>query len=205
MPGTVEAPPAEGKPAEDTTTPPEKVAKTFTQEELDAIVEARLKRAIPADYESLKTLKAERDAAEEASKTELQKEKDARAAAEAKGAEALSNANRRLIRAAIIEQAASQGAVDADTVAALLAGTEDITVNEAGDVQGAKKAVADLLKAKPFLGKTAPGSSGSGEFGGNDPKDKAGKIIELEQKAATAATAQERAALYAEARLLKMS
>lgn len=212
MPGTNEAPAddatgtAAGTAGSEAPQSGTKPPKTFTQEELDAIVEARLKRAVPVDYAELQALKVERDAAAEASKTELQKEKDARAAAEAKGQQAIANANQRLVRAAIIEQAASQGAVDADTVAALLAGSEDITVTDGGDVAGAKKAVADLLKDKPFLVKAStPGASG-GEFGGTDPKDKGTKILELEQKANDPKlTAQERQAHYAEARALKLT
>lgn len=55
---------------------PEK--KTFTQEELDAIIGDRLSRekAKYADYESLKEKAAKFDAAEEANKTELQKAQD---------------------------------------------------------------------------------------------------------------------------------
>jgi hypothetical protein len=193
---------AGGEAAQSGTKPP----KTFTQEELDAIVEARLRRAVPADYEELKKLKAERDAAAEAEKSELQKEKDARIAAEAKANDALARANRTLVHAAILAEAAAAESVDPSTVAQLLAGSDDITVADDGTVKGAKKAVADLLKEKPFLAKgTTPGASG-GEFGGNDPKDKAQKIAELERKAADPTiTSAQRKALYEEKRALQLA
>lgn len=53
----------------------EETTKTFSQEQLDAIVSDRLarERAKYQDYEDLKTKAAEYDKAQEASKTELQK------------------------------------------------------------------------------------------------------------------------------------
>lgn len=62
---------AETKPAEEAAE-----AKTFTQEEVDKIVErriARVKATPPSDYEELKAKAAKYDEAEEASKSELQK------------------------------------------------------------------------------------------------------------------------------------
>lgn len=208
MPGTTETPPVDGQ----TGTPPATAGaatgsapagKTFTQEELDAILEARLKRAIPADYEDLKRLKAERDAAAEKDKTDLQKAQEAAAAADEKANKALANANARLRRAAILEGAAAAGAVDADVVVALLASNEDITVDDDGNVKGVKAAITELLKNKPFLAKAATPGANGGEFRGNDPKDRAAKIADLEAKAARETNSRERSRLYAEARALK--
>lgn len=58
-----------------TATQPETEPKTFTQEEMDAIIGERLKRerAKYVDYESLKEKADKFDAFEEANKTELQK------------------------------------------------------------------------------------------------------------------------------------
>ena len=50
--------------------------KTFTQEEVDALIKKRLARAksdVPADYEELKSKAQKFDELEEANKTELQK------------------------------------------------------------------------------------------------------------------------------------
>ena len=54
--------------------------KTFTQEEVNAIVEkrlARVKSEPPADYEELKAKAAKYDEAQEAAKSELQKATEA--------------------------------------------------------------------------------------------------------------------------------
>ena len=62
----------------DVTTPSEEPEKTFTQSELNAIIGDRLaqERKKYADYEELKGKAEKYDAAEEASKTELQKEQE---------------------------------------------------------------------------------------------------------------------------------
>ncbi len=155
--------------------------RTFTQEDVDRIIAERLRRATPPDYDDLKAKAAEYDKAKEAEKTELEKAQAARERAEAKAKEAEARANATLIRAAIMTEAAAQGAVDPDVVIALLAGDASITV-EGDAVKGAKEAVKALLKDKPYLVKAAtPGRSG-GEFGGNDGKTLEEKIREAEAK-----------------------
>lgn len=66
----------------DVTTPSEEPERTFTQSELNAILGDRLaqERKKYADYEELKGKAEKYDAAEEASKTELQKEQEKNAA-----------------------------------------------------------------------------------------------------------------------------
>lgn len=182
-----------------------KPPKTFTQDELDAILEARLKRAVPADYEELKALKAANDAKAEAEKTELQAAKDEAAAAKALGQAATAKAHTALRKAAIISEATSQNAVDTDAVVALLASNQDVTVDADGNVTGAKAAVKALLTDKPFLAKAGtPGASG-GEFRGTDPKTIKDKIADLERQAAdTKLSAAERSMKLREARELKL-
>lgn len=160
---------------------PPKPGKTFTQEELDAILEARLKRAVPSDYEDLKKLAERVKAQEDQEKTDLQKALEAQALAEKKAGEALSKANATLRRAAIIAEASAQNAADTDVVIALLAGSDDITVTDDGEVKGVKAAVAKLLKEKPFLAKATAGATG-GEFGGVNPATLDEKIREAESK-----------------------
>lgn len=164
-------PPADGQqgnPPQDggAGTPPAKPEKTFTQAELDAIIEQRLKRAVPADYEELKALAAKAKEKEDQEKTDLQKATEAQALAEKRAREAVETANARLRRAAIIEEATAQNAADNEVVIALLASDPDITVEDDGSVKGVKKAVADLLKAKPFLAKGQGGTASGGQFGG---------------------------------------
>ncbi len=197
MPGTM-TPPADGTtgdggtssastplagvtPPQGGTTPPagSTDAKTFTQAELDAIIATRLAREKP-DPEVLRKA-AEFDKLEAANQTELERATKAREAAEQKAKDANARADRILIRAAIMAEAASQNAADTDTVVALLNGSDAVTI-DGEDVKGAKEAVAKLLKDKPFLVKVrAPGASG-GEFGGNDQTTLDEKIREAEGK-----------------------
>lgn len=85
---------------------PETEPKTFTQEEMNAIVADRLgrERAKYADYDSLKEKAEKYDAAEEASKTELQKTAE-KAAALQKQLDALTKANNiRTVREKVAEE-----------------------------------------------------------------------------------------------------
>jgi hypothetical protein len=187
-------PPKDGPGSGTPPTPPEPPKKLeFTQEEFDRIIADRVTRAKPKDYDDLLKLKAEREAAAEKEKTDLQKEKDARLAAEAQGTERVSKADAKLRRAAIMLEAAAQNAADTDIVLALLAGNDTITVDDDGEVLGVKEAVKKLLKDKPVLVKGSGGSSTGGEFGGNDPATLAEQITSLERQGK-----------YKEARELKM-
>jgi hypothetical protein len=167
------------------TTPP----KTFTQEEMDAIIGARLAREKPDPEVARKA--AEYDKLQEGQKTELQKAQDRADKAEAKAKDAEAKADQTLVRAAIIEQATVQKAADSQIVVALLAGDPTITVED-GEVKGVKEAVAKLLKSKPILAGTAGAASG-GQFGGNDQRTIDERIAEAE-----------RAGKFGEARDLKI-
>ena len=124
--------PTQGAPAENAETTSE---RTFTQAELDSIVKERLKRDREkyADYDALKAKAEKYDAAEEASKSELQKAVER---AEALKAE-LDGIKAEQARQALIAQVAKDSGVDAELLAAMRGSTEDEI-----------KAHADLLKAK---------------------------------------------------------
>lgn len=168
-------------PAAGAATPPE---KTFTQAEVDRLIEERALRETRSkfgDYDEVKRKAEEFDKLEAANQTELEKAnaKAEKAAQAAK--EAAERADRILVKAAIMAEASSQNAADTDTVLALLAGSPDIVI-EGDEVKGAKAAVAKLLKDKPFLVKgKVPGASG-GEFGGNDQATLAERIKDAESK-----------------------
>lgn len=195
-----------GKPPEGTPPNPPEAPKTITltQDELDRMMADRARRAIPADYEELKALKAAKDEAAEAEKTELEKEKDARKEAERNAKSREAKANAKLIRAEILSEATAQNASDTDIVIALLTGNADITVDDEGNVSGAQEAVTKLLKDKPILSRGKAPASGA-EFGGNDPKTIIAKIADLEQKANDPKlTMSERQMAAREARALKL-
>lgn len=102
---------------------------------------------------------------EDAEKTELERATSRAEEAEKARDEAVSRANATLIRAAVVAEAAKQGAVDPDVVVALLE-SDAVAITEDGEVEGVQQAVTGLLEAKPFLlgdqGKPPAGPSGGG-------------------------------------------
>lgn len=152
----------------DTTTPASGEGKTFTEEQVQAMIEGRLAQwkrnnpAKPDDYADLQaqakelaTLKAS-----QLSETErLQAERDAAKAeaeaARAEAAAATSAAAEEKIRAAILGQAALAKAIDPTDVLAgiLLDATKKntVTIGDDGQVTGAKEAVEAYVSAKPHL------------------------------------------------------
>lgn len=171
--------PEEGAAATPKPETPEPKKLDLTQEQLDAIIADRIKRAQPKDYEDLKAKAARLDEIEEAKKTDEQKAKDAAAEADRKAAERIAVADARLRTAAILTEAAKQNAANPATVAKLLATEESIEVKDDGTVAGVEAAVKALLKDEPYLAKPTNGASG-GEFGGADPKPLAARIAEAE-------------------------
>lgn len=158
-------------------TPP--AGRTFTQEQLDAIVQDRVARAKPADYDDLKQKAGEYDKLKEGEKTDLQKAQEAAAQAIRERDEALAGRNVATRAAAIQVEALRQGA-DEELVALALASDTSIEVKD-GKVVGVKEAVEKLLERKPNL-KVGAGRQSGGEFGGNDRKTVAEQIAALEQK-----------------------
>lgn len=144
-----------------------------SQEEFDRMVQSRIDRAIrsarqglPSDDELAEIRrKAEaHDAAEAANLSELERERNRAEAAEAAAQAASERAERLARRSAIIAEASKANAVDPDVVAELLAGTDAVTIDDAGQVTGADTAVKTLLEDKPFL-VAANGTSGRVDLG----------------------------------------
>ena len=119
---------------EQTATEPE---RTFTQSELDAIVGDRLKRerARYADYEDLKTKAAAFDAAEEASKSEMQKALEK--------AEALQAELDSIKQANAERELKDRIAAETGVPAALLRGSDE------ADMRGQAEAIKAYAKASP--------------------------------------------------------
>lgn len=169
MPDPVDPPaPAPTPPAP---TPPAPVVdpdRTFSQAELDKIVQERLARAKaepPADYADLQAKAAKLAEIEAANQSELEKANARADAAEQKAAEASDRASKSARRSAIVSAATAAGAVDADAVFALL-GNDAVTVGDDGQVTGAVEAVTALLESKPYLvGKKPTGGVDGGPRG----------------------------------------
>lgn len=123
---------------------PAQAGKTFTQAELDAVLNERLKRERDkyADYNTLKDAASKWAKHEEDKKSAEQKQADALAQAMKERDEAMQRAQGMLIRAAFLAEAAKAGAAHPEDVYAL-ADRAGITLDEAGNVQG----VADAVKA----------------------------------------------------------
>lgn len=138
------------------------------QAELDRIVQERLtraekavsKKALEARAKELgfntvdemeAALKAHKET-QEKSKTDLEKEKEARTKAEATAKTAQERANKALLKAAFFVKAKEAGAVNADDAFAL-ANLSEVTVSEEGVVDDKllDEAVKKLAKAKPYL------------------------------------------------------
>ncbi len=139
----------------DTTTAGD-AGKTFTQAELDAIIEKRLARA---KKDADKALEDER---KKAQMTEAERLKAAKDEAEAKAEKALATANEVLVRAEVKSIAADMGLVDGDAAYALI--DRDSVELKDGKVKGVKEALEALVKEKPWIkkGETKGGSVGAG-------------------------------------------
>jgi len=138
----------------DTTTAGD-AGKTFTQAELDAIIEKRLARA---KKDADKALEDER---KKAQMTEAERLKAAKDEAEAKAEKALATANEVLVRAEVKSIAADMGLVDGDAAYALI--DRDSVELKDGKVKGVKEALEALVKEKPWIKKgEAKGSVGAG-------------------------------------------
>jgi hypothetical protein len=136
-----------------------------SQEEFDRMVQTRIKRVENkyADYKDLKTKASKFDELDAASKSELEKEREARTAAEAKAQAAEERAKSVALRSAVISEATKQGAVDPDAVLKLI-DTGELEMDDNGNISGLSGAVTALLEAKKYLkGKQFTGSADGGK------------------------------------------
>jgi len=131
--------------------------KTFSQAEVDRIVQervARVKTAPPDDYNDLKTKAAEFDKLQESQKSELEKATARAEKAETDRQKALDTANARLIQAEVLAAATAQKALKPEHMHKLI-DTGQVTVGDDGQVTGASEAVKAFLDANPeYVGTT---------------------------------------------------
>lgn len=139
---------AEGAGGESNYTPP------ATQADLDRIIQDRLKRAKPADYDDLKSKAAEYDKYKESSKTEQQKAIDA---ARAEGAQEVTGKfTTRIVNADIRATAATLGFSDPQDAIALFGDISKVEINDDGpDAKAIKARLDEIAKDKPYLLKSS--------------------------------------------------
>lgn len=144
----------------------DKGGRTFTQDELDAIVKDRVKRERKSWEQKIKEEK-EKAAMSEAERLKAEKEE-----AEKNATAAIERANQRLIRSEVIAQAAKLNIVDPDAAYALMS-KEDVKVEDDDTVTGVKESLEALIKAKPYLVSTTS-SKKTGDDQGDDKGSKGG-------------------------------
>jgi hypothetical protein len=129
----------------------EGAASTFTQTDVDRIVQERLGRqkAQFKDYDDLKAKAAEFDKIAESQKSELQKAQERAEAAEAKAAEVEARAKNLLTDAAITAAATGKLADPTDALAMLDRGS--IEYGEDGSPTNIGSLVEALVESKPHL------------------------------------------------------
>lgn len=140
-------------------------AKTFTQEQLDAILADRLTRERQkfADYDELKSAAAKWQEAQDAQKSEADKLKDDLAKAQSDRDQALKRAQETLIRSAFIAAGADANLVNPDD-AYRLGDLSTVTIEDDGTVKGVAEIVKGLVDGGrlPIKGKLpAPNLNGS--------------------------------------------
>jgi hypothetical protein len=149
--------------------------KTYTADEVERIIAQRVNKTKQqyADYDDLKAKASRADELEQSQQTETDKlrskaerEAEKRAAAEDKASKATDRANTALMRAAVVAAAAQANAADPHDVFTLL-DKGALTVDDDGNVEGAKDAVETLLKSKPHLLKRSAGGFDGGQQGGS--------------------------------------
>jgi hypothetical protein len=164
--------------------------KTFTQAELDRIVQDRVAREQKkfGDYDDLKAKATKLDELEAANASEIEKAIKRAEDAEARAKAASERATESARRAAVVAQATKAGAVDPDAVLALLP-KDSVTVGDDGQVTGVEDAIKALLESKPYLvGSTASaGATGSADGGARNAGNGAAQLSRDDLKTMTSA------------------
>lgn len=147
--------------------------RTFTQDELNAIVSDRLRREQMkyADYDDLKAAQAKLDEIEQERLTELEKVQKRADDAEKERDLARQQAQDTAIRAALAMEAAKAGALHPED-AFQLADLSSVSIDDDGKVTGAVEAVAELVSGNRLVlkGRGAPGldaGAGTGDRSGD--------------------------------------
>lgn len=154
--------------------PEPKSEETFTKAQLEDIIKQRLasERKKYEGFDDLKKKASEYDKIQQGNMSELEKLNQKLAEEQQKAEQAQAKLTSTLIKNAVMSEAVKAGAVDPDTVYALVHASSDfgnISVDDELNVTGADAVVAALLNAKPFLKSNKFGSLDTGARGTTDP------------------------------------
>jgi hypothetical protein len=145
--------------------------RTFTQSEVDRLIQERLQRAKatpPADYEDLKAAAAKLAEYEAAQLSEQERLQKAAQEAEARATAATERAQQAILRSSVVSAAQRAGAVDPDAVMAFLDKSK-VTIGDDDQVAGVDEAVKAVLESKPYLvGKPPTPTPGGADSGVRD-------------------------------------
>lgn len=151
-----------------------------SQEEFDAVIQARVNRAVKKTEEENAAKKAKENM------TEIEKIKDEKAESDKRAVEATNRANKTLIRAEVISQATKLNIVDPSAAFALM-DTENVSIDDNGNVKGVNVSLKALIKDKPYLVNTnvdSVKSSGDDQNAGSGKKKKGIDMNTLIRRAA---------------------
>lgn len=151
-----------------------------SQKEFDEVIQARVNRAVKKTEEENAANKAKENM------TEIERIKAEKAESDKRAVEATNRANKTLIRAEVISQATKLNIVDPSAAFALM-DTENITIDDNGNVKGVSVSLKALIKDKPYLIKTNVDfvkSSGDDQNAGSGKKKKGIDMNALIRRAA---------------------
>lgn len=184
---------AEGGAADDGGSLAASSGKTFTQDELNAIVQDRLARAAKSqpskdELAALRKAQAELDEIKSAGASELEKAQQAAAQAEARASAAIAAANERLLKASAVAELAKAGVENVEAAYRALDKT-GLSIADDGAVAGVEEAVKSLITEIPGLvGKgSSSGSADQGARGGGPDQITREQLAKMSPAAVTKA------------------
>jgi hypothetical protein len=200
--------PAQDPTPDPTPTPDPDPSRTFSQTDVDRIVQDRLARqkAQYAGFDELKAKADKFDELEQASKTDLEKANARVAQLEREAADQAQALQDSRLRSAVTAEAAKRNVVDPDAALALIDRAE-LTFGDDGAPTNIADAMESLLQARPYLvgggrpassadlGARGSGGDASRQLGRDDLKtmtpaqiveaDKSGQLAELKRGSLT--------------------
>lgn len=164
-------------------TPPP--AKTFTQEEVNALIGNTRKeeRGKFSDYNDLKAKAEKYDQVEADKLSAEEKAKQDKEAADRRAADAIKTANERLLQAAFIAAASAAGVKNPrDAYALAIADGAQVSIDDKGEAVGVAEAVKTLLDAGRLVLGSRPGAPGLDAGAGGQTRPEKQIVLTDEQK-----------------------